>query len=528
MIAIALLVLPLTVATTADKSPPSPPPPSPPPHPCAAGSPHASAVFCNASASAVERAKDLTAKLSVLEKATVISINSGFHGEWASEEFGLHVTGYTECSHASGSPHGSSASPHNGWRVTVFPAVMSTSGSFSRELVSAIANAISRETRAKHNNETGRSPKGPSGAWTGESSLYCFAPMINVCRDPRWGRCQEGNGEDPLLGHEFGRLYVEGYQNDEGTGVLKALATPKHFDVFSGPGNAPCPDSTHPNNECDVEIGLRDWMTTFQPAFRGAIIGGKARSVMCSYNSINGQPNCGNRHLLTDILRDEWGFDGHVVSDCGGVDHIWAMHHAVPDLSEATAMALRAGCDADCGHDYQQGVPLMIANGTIDMQLLDRAVTRVLTNRMLLGELEDDSDENPWRNLTLENLLPPHKTLARRAAREAIVLVKNGGASAAAAAAEAPTTRNGKQQQLLLPMTASSLTKVAVVGPSADSPSAYIGDYAPQPACKSSVCHSSNKKRSDPHAAATPVLAIPTMRFPLIGKNRSKIGLNSL
>ena len=145
---------------------------------------------------------------------------------------------------------------------------------------------------------------------------------------------KEGNGEDPLLGHEFGRLYVEGYQNDEGTGVLKALATPKHFDVFSGPGNAPCPDSTHPNNECDVEIGLRDWMTTFQPAFRGAIIGGKARSVMCSYNSINGQPNCGNRHLLTDILRDEWGFDGHVVSDCGGVDHIWAMHHAVPDLSE--------------------------------------------------------------------------------------------------------------------------------------------------------------------------------------------------
>ena len=101
----------------------------------------------------------------------------------------------------------------------------------------------------------------------------------------------EGNGEDPLLGHEFGRLYVEGYQNDEGTGVLKALATPKHFDVFTGPNNAECPDSSHPQNECDVEIGLRDWMTTFQPAFRGAIIEGKARSVMCSYNSINGQPN---------------------------------------------------------------------------------------------------------------------------------------------------------------------------------------------------------------------------------------------
>jgi hypothetical protein len=143
---------------------------------------HSLGVGCIAhatSATAVERAEDLTGRLSVLEKATIISVNGGAHG-WASEEFGLHVTGYTECSHASGSPHGSSANPQNGWRVTVFPAVMSTAGSFSRELVSAIANAIGYETRAKHNNQTGRSPKGPEGAWDGESSLYCFAPMINV------------------------------------------------------------------------------------------------------------------------------------------------------------------------------------------------------------------------------------------------------------------------------------------------------------------------------------------------------------
>ena len=135
------------------------------------------------SATAAERAEDLTGRLSVLEKATIISVNGGAHG-WASEEFGLHVTGYTECSHASGSPHGSSSNPQNGWRVTVFPAVMSTAGSFSRELVSAIANAIGYETRAKHNNQTGRSPKGPEGAWDGESSLYCFAPMINVRPSP--------------------------------------------------------------------------------------------------------------------------------------------------------------------------------------------------------------------------------------------------------------------------------------------------------------------------------------------------------
>ena len=231
-----------------------------------------------------DRAADLAARLSVVEKATVISVNGGAHG-WASAEFALHVTGYTECSHASGSPHGSASSPHNGWRVTVFPAVMSTAAAFSRELVSSIAYAIGHETRAKHNNETGRSPKGPVGAWAGESILYCFAPMINVCRDPRWGRCQEGNGEDPFLAHEFGRLYVEGYQDDEGTGTLKA-ATPKHFDVFAGPNNAAYPSHGHMANDtmpnkCNVDIGLRDWMTTFQPAFRGAIIEGKARSVMC-------------------------------------------------------------------------------------------------------------------------------------------------------------------------------------------------------------------------------------------------------
>jgi beta-glucosidase len=139
-------------------------------------------------------------------------------------------------------------------------------------------------------------------------------------------------------------------------------------------------------------------------------------------------------------------------------------------------MALRAGCDADCGHDYQQGVPLMIANGTIGMPLLDRAVTRVLTNRMLLGELEDDSDANPWRNLTLEKLLPTHRMLARRAAREAIVLLKNGAASAAAVDEDATGAAGGTAASRLLPVVASSLTKIAVVGPSADSPSAYIGD----------------------------------------------------
>ena len=160
----------------------------------------------------------------------------------------------------------------------------------------------------------------------------------------------------------------------------------------------------------------------------------------------------------------------------GGVDHIWASHHAVGDLSEAASMALRAGCDADCGHDYQQGIPLMIANGTIDMATLDRAVTRVLTNRMMLGELEDETDANPWRNLTLEKLLPPHKLLARRAAREAIVLLKNGGASAAAFDQDSADTATEAATSSLLPVAASSLTKVAVVGPSADSPSAYIGD----------------------------------------------------
>ena len=187
-----------------------------------------------------------------------------------SEELGLHVTGFTECAHASGSPHGSTTSPHNDWRVSVFPAPMTTARAFSRPLALEVGRAIGRETRAKHNNATGGTL-----SWTGESSLYCMAPMINVCQDVRWGRCQEGNGECPFLNHEFGAMYSRGYQDDEGTGVLKALATPKHFDVFNGPGDGG-------GFGGDVTIGQRDKMTTHEPAFRGAFFKGGARSVMCS------------------------------------------------------------------------------------------------------------------------------------------------------------------------------------------------------------------------------------------------------
>ena len=155
--------------------------------PCDSGSAYAGALFCNASAPAAERAADLVQHLNVSQLATVLSVNGGASGEWVSEELGLHTTGFTECAHASGSPHGSVSAGHNSWRVTVFPAPMTTARAFSHEVALAVGRAIGRETRAKHNNATGGTL-----SWTGESSLYCMAPMINVCQDVRWGRCQEG------------------------------------------------------------------------------------------------------------------------------------------------------------------------------------------------------------------------------------------------------------------------------------------------------------------------------------------------
>jgi hypothetical protein len=155
--------------------------------PCEPGSAYADALFCNVSTPASERAKDLVTRLNVSQLATILSVNGGAEGEWVSEELGLHTTGFTECAHASGSPHGSVSSPTNSWRVTVFPAPMTTARAFSHEVTLAVGRAIGRETRAKHNNSTGGKL-----SWTGESSLYCMAPMINVCQDVRWGRCQEG------------------------------------------------------------------------------------------------------------------------------------------------------------------------------------------------------------------------------------------------------------------------------------------------------------------------------------------------
>ena len=333
----------------------------------------------------------------------------------------------------------------------------------------AVGQAIGRETRAKHNNATGGAL-----SWTGESSLYCMAPMINVCQDVRWGRCQEGNGEDPFLGHEFGAMYSMGYQDDEGTGVLKALATPKHFGVFNGPGDGGGEPVT------GVTISKRDKMTTHEPPFRGAFLKGNARSVMCAYDRVQGVHNCANRELLTTTLRDDWGFDGHVISDGGAVgsmaDRSVSSNPAFPTTDDAVNAALHAGCDVGMGHAYlglpldanhthgnagRDGIEAMVANGTISIDIVGRAALRVLTNRIMLGELIDSTSANPWRNLTLVDELVKNKPLAQRAASESVVLLRNRGGT--------------------LPIEASNLMSVAVVGPSADSLAAYIGDYAPQP-----------------------------------------------
>ena len=176
----------------------------------------------------------------------------------------------------------------------------------------------------------------PNDNWFG---LVCWAPVVNVCRDPRWGRCQEGYGEDPFLTAQMARAYIPNLQYGSSSDYLQAISTCKHFDAHTGPENIPTSRASF-----DTIVNYRDWIDTFQVAFEACKESGVS-SYMCSYNEINGIPACGNSELLTDILRNEWKFDGYVVSDCGAIPQIYSTQNAVRNYEEASQMAIKAGCD---------------------------------------------------------------------------------------------------------------------------------------------------------------------------------------
>ena len=328
--------------------------------------------------------------------------------------------------------------------ATVFPQAIGLAATWDTKLMHQVADVISTEARAKHheyarNNQRGR-----------YQGLTFWSPNINIFRDPRWGRGQETYGEDPYLTGQMGVQFVEGLQGDD-PHYFKVIATPKHYAVHSGPE----PE----RHGFDAKAYERDLRETYLPAFRATIVEGKAYSVMCAYNRTNEEPCCANKRLLTDILRDEWGFAGYVVSDCGAIEDIWKGHHFVKTEAEASALAVKAGTDLTCGTEYSSLLQA-VKNGLITETEIDTAVKRLLTARFRLG-MFDPPEMVPYARIPFsENDTPEHRKLALQAARESIVLLKNANQT--------------------LPLK-KDLHSIAVIGPNADAPDVLWANYYGRP-----------------------------------------------
>ena len=323
--------------------------------------------------------------------------------------------------------------------ATVFPQAIGLGATFDPDLVGRVADVISTEARAKYN-EAQR--QGNHGRFFG---LTFWSPNINIFRDPRWGRGQETYGEDPYLTSRLGVAFVRGLQGNDPK-YLKVVSTPKHYAVHSGPEPL--------RHGFDATANERDLRETYLPAFRATVIEGKAASVMCAYNRVNGQPCCENTRLLADILRGEWGFGGYVVSDCGAVGDIFANHKVAPSPEAASARAVKAGTDLDCGDEYATLVAA-VKQGLISEAEIDRAVKRLFVARFRLG-MFDPPEMVPFSKIAFsENDSAEHRRLAANAARESMVLLKNDG---------------------VLPLR-KDLGTIAVIGPNADDVEVLLGNY---------------------------------------------------
>jgi beta-glucosidase len=331
--------------------------------------------------------------------------------------------------------------------ATVFPQAIGMAATWDTPLLHQAADAIATEARAKHNDYAAKH-NGNSARYYG---LTFWTPNINLFRDPRWGRGQETYGEDPFLTARLGVAFIRGLQGDDPK-YMKAMACAKHFAVHSGPE----PE----RHRFDATPSERDFYETYLPQFEAAVREGHVGAVMGAYNSVYGRPACANPLLLTDILRGQWGFAGHVVSDCGAIYDIWANHKFTATPEEAAAAAVKAGDDLCCGTDYNSLVRA-VKKSLISEKEIATAVGRVLEARFRLG-LFDPPDKVPYAQIPItQNDTPDHEALALKMARESIVLLKNDN---------------------LLPLDRAKIKRIAVIGPNADSVAVLLGNYNGTPA----------------------------------------------
>lgn len=337
----------------------------------------------------------------------------------------------------------------NAGTATVFPEPIGLAATFDDSLIHQMAIVIGTEARAKHNQAV------KAGRRDIMEGLDFWSPNINIFRDPRWGRGQETYGEDPFLTGRMGVAFVTGLQGDDPK-YFRVISTPKHFAVHSGPEPS--------RHSIDVQVSKHDMEDTYLPAFRAAITEGKAESIMCAYNRVNGEPACANTFLLQDQLRGAWKFNGYVVSDCDAIVDIYEGHHFAKSQAEAAAVSLKKGMDNECAdfftitkdsHDYQPYIDA-VKQGLLTEADLDIALKRLFMARMRLG-MFDPPEKVPYAQTPESEIdSAPHRALALKTARESMVLLKNDG---------------------VLPFSGSA-KKILVVGPLADSVEVLHGNYA--------------------------------------------------
>jgi beta-glucosidase len=382
--------------------------------------------YKNPSLSIEKRVEDLVSRMTLSEKisqmmneaAAIPRLDIPYYNWWSEGLHGVARTGI----------------------ATVFPQAIGMAATFNDSLLYNAATVISDEFRAKYNAYI-KDKK--NEIYVG---LTVWSPNINIFRDPRWGRGQETYGEDPYLTSRMGVAFVKGMQGNDPV-YLKTVSTPKHYVVHSGPEPL--------RHKFNAEISERDFLDTYTPAFEACIKEGKAYSIMASYNSYRGIPASGSKYLLTKLLRDKWGFKGYVVSDCDAVSDIYFGHKYTSSLTEATALAVKAGCDLDCGDSYSH-LKEAVAKGYLSEKDIDRSVKRLMDARFRLG-MFDPKNAVKYNNIPPSvNDSPAHRKLSIIAAQESMVLLKN--------------------ENNLLPLK-KNLNAIAVIGPNADNPDVMYGNY---------------------------------------------------
>lgn len=370
-----------------------------------------------------ERAEDLVSRMTLEEKASQLRYDAP----------GIERLGIPRYNWWNEALHGVARAG----TATVFPQAIGLAAMFDDEFLQDIADTISTEARAKYN---AYSSKDDRDIYKG---LTMWSPNINIFRDPRWGRGHETYGEDPYLTTRLGVAFVKGLQG-EGE-VMKTAACAKHFAVHSGPEGL--------RHEFDAVATKKDMYETYLPAFEACVKEAGVESVMGAYNRTNGEPCNGSKTLLNDILREKWGFSGHVVSDCWAIKDFHVNHKVTKTATESVAMAIKNGCDLNCGNMY---LNLLLAHqeGLVTDENITRSAVRMFTTRMKLGLFDDDCE---YDSIPYEvNDCKEHNQKALEAARKSVVMLKNNG---------------------ILPLDKKSLKSIAVIGPNADSQIAMYGNY---------------------------------------------------